>query len=169
MRIENRFANIFVPKWRDLKTFSWNFNFNFAVTTSLPTTSISTSLLLYILRNCNHGGMVVVKPSPSSHISRWFFQQNSSPVSEVSKLSKWKRKAWIFTICIFLELNNFSIELYFNFIIFDISILHKVFSKQSYSFCYRFTFVLKQTKHKMFPDLTVQWLPIYEEPNFIIL
>ena len=118
MRIENRFANIFVPKWRDLKTFSWNFNFNFAVTTSLPTTSISTSLLLYILRNCNHGGMVVVKPSPSSHISRWFFQQNSSPASEVSKLSKWKRKAWIFTICIFLELNNFSIELYFNFIIF---------------------------------------------------
>ena len=45
MKIENRFVKIFGPKERDLKTFSWNFNFNFAAATSSYSTIIyNTSL-----------------------------------------------------------------------------------------------------------------------------
>ena len=124
MRIENRFANIFVPKWKDLKTFSWNFNFNFAVTTSpllssplseqhsplCKITFLSFSITYWY--NSNHGcGLVVLNPSPYLSL---IFQGDSFNKILLQRLKyqscqsrKEKPEFFLFSCLIFLESFSF--------------------------------------------------------------
>ena len=127
MRMENRFANIFVRKWRDLKTFSWNFNFNFAATTSLSipslikTSLLNISLLLsFLLRisTCEHGGFSI---HPSSSLPLLFQGDSFNKILlqhlkyQSCQSRKEKSEFFLiscFDICIFLEVNNLYLEFY---------------------------------------------------------
>ena len=126
MRIENRFANIFVPKWKDLKTFSWNFNFNFAVTTSPPSVShnnihhsiqhFSTSLLR-ICTIVTMLGLVVLKPPASLIFQGDSFNKILLQHLKYQSCQSRKEKSEFFLIscfdiCIFLEVNNLYLEFY---------------------------------------------------------